>query len=76
MPTEPLDLQALNVSSQLLNVSWNEPQRRNGILTGYKVYYKLLQNDKKENVMQTTWNVTETENRTVLLSDLGKLDCK
>ena len=73
VPTKPLKLRAFNVSSQELNVSWNEPERPNGILTGYTVYYKLLRNDKNDSVPQATWktknNVSE---RSVLLSNLGK----
>ena len=74
VPTEPLNLRAFNLTSQRLNVSWSEPKRRNGILTNYIVYYKLLRNDKNQNVPGTTWN-TETiysSKLTVELKNLGK----
>ena len=74
-PTEPLNLLAFNLTSQELNVSWSEPERLNGILTHYTVYYKLLRNDKNEAVPGKAWE-TETifSNRTnVVLKNLGKI---
>ena len=74
VPTEPLNLRASNVSSQQLNVSWSEPERRNGILAGYTVYYKLLRNDKNENVPGTTWKKEDiaSDKTTVVLENLRK----
>ena len=74
VPTEPLNLRASNVTSQQLNVSWSEPERRNGILTGYTVYYKLLRDDKNENVLGTTWKSEDipSNKTTVILENLRK----
>ena len=74
VPTEPLNLRAFNLTSEQVNVSWSEPERLNGILTHYTVYYKLLRNDKNEALSGTTWE-TETifSNTTnVVLKNLGK----
>ena len=75
VPTEPLNLHAFNITSQQLNVSWSEPKRRNGILTNYTVYYKLLRNDKNENGPATAWEKkTIFSNKlSVELKNLGKL---
>ena len=74
VPTEPLNLRASNVTSQQLNVSWSEPERRNGILIGYTVYYKLLRDDKNENVSGTTWKLENiaSNKTTVVVEDLRK----
>ena len=74
VPTEPLNLRASNVSSKQLNVSWSEPERRNGILTGYTVYYKLLRDDKNENFLGATWKSEDIpSNKTiVVLENLRK----
>ena len=74
VPTEPLNLRASNVSSQQLNVSWSEPEWRNGILTGYTVYYKLLRDDKNENVLGATWKSEDipSNKTTVVLENLRK----
>ena len=74
VPNEPLNLRASNVSSQQLNVSWSEPERRNGILTGYTVYYKLLRDDKNKNVLGATWKSEDIRsNKTiVILENLRK----
>ena len=73
-PTEPLNLRASNVNSQQLNVSWSEPERRNGILTVYTVYYKLLRDDKNKNVPGTTWKSEEiaSDKTTVVLENLRR----
>ena len=75
VPTEPLNLDAFNITSQQLNVSWSEPKRRNGILTNYTVYYKLLRNDKNQNGPATAWEKkTIFSNKlSVELKNLGKL---
>ena len=74
VPTKPINLRASNLSSHQLNVSWNEPERRNGIITDYTVYYKLLRNDKNEIVSGTTWEteVIAGNKTTVVLKNLRK----
>ena len=73
VPTKPLNLRASNVTSQQLNVSWSEPERRNGILTGYTIYYKLLRNDRNDIVPGTTEREETTKNNpAVELKNLGK----
>ena len=72
-PNKPLAVNAVNVSSTELNVTWMEPKRRNGILTGYTIYYKLVTNDKNENVTANSStfskNTTHTSSKLV---GLGK----
>ena len=74
VPTEPLNLRAFSLTSQQLNVSWSEPERPNGILTYYTVYYKLLQNHHDEAVPGTTWKTKKifSNKTTVILNNLGK----
>ena len=72
-PGKPRDLVATNISSTELNVTWNEPLRRNGILTEYTVYYKLVLDDNNKLVSNAYWKSEQTDLRTVNLSGLGKL---
>ena len=74
VPTEPLNLRAVNASSRQLNVSWSEPERRNGILIRYTIYYKLLRNDNNKIVSGTSWEKEEIANNktSVPLRNLGK----
>ena len=70
-PTKPLNVIAVNVSSTTLKVTWTEPERRNGILTGYTIYYRLIRNDRNENV--TAAIVSQTISQTIFnLTGLGK----
>ena len=71
-PTKPLNVSAVNVSSTALKVTWMEPERRNGILTGYTIYYRLIRNDKNENVTAAAI-VSQTISQTIFnLTGLGK----
>ena len=74
VPSEPLNLRAFHLTSQKLNVSWSEPERPNGILTYYTVYYKLLRNHHNEVVPGTTWKTKKIfgNRTTVILNNLGK----
>ena len=72
-PTKPLSVNAVNVSSTELNVTWMEPTRRNGIFTGYTIYYRLVKNDKNVNVADNCSTVSKNTTQTSLnLSGLGK----
>ena len=71
-PTKPLYVSAVNVSSTTLKVTWTEPERCNGILTGYTIYYRLIRNDKNENVTAAAI-VSQTISQTFFnLTGLGK----
>ncbi|CAB4020177.1 phosphatidylinositol phosphatase PTPRQ isoform X1, partial [Paramuricea clavata] len=71
-PGIPRGLVATNISSTVLNVTWSEPSRRNGILTEYTVYYKLVQYDNNTLVSNPVWKFEQTDLRTVKLSGLEK----
>ena len=72
-PTKPLAVNAVNVSSTELNVTWTVPKRRNGILTGYTIYYRLVKNGKNENVADNSSTVSKNTTQTSFnLSGLGK----
>lgn len=39
MPTKPLNLTVLEVTSTTIKIQWHEPQNLNGALIGYRVLY-------------------------------------
>ena len=72
-PTKPLAVNAVNVSSTELRVTWMEPKRRNGIFTGYTIYYRLVKNDKNVNVADNSNTVSKNTTQTSFnVSGLGK----
>ena len=72
VPSEPVNLRASNLSSQVLNISWDTPEHWNGIITSYKVYYRLIRNDKNTPEENAVWRVNITSKRAIVLSKLGK----
>ncbi|XP_078047953.1 putative receptor-type tyrosine-protein phosphatase mosPTP-1 isoform X2 [Augochlora pura] len=38
-PTKPLNLSSHDITSTTIELSWSEPERANGIITGYRIYY-------------------------------------
>lgn len=39
MPSKPLRLKAYDINSSSIDLSWSEPENKNGIIYGYRVYY-------------------------------------
>ncbi|XP_046863649.1 phosphatidylinositol phosphatase PTPRQ-like isoform X3 [Xenia sp. Carnegie-2017] len=74
VPSEPRYVRALNVSSTQLNVSWDEPEKFNGVLLSYTVYYKLIRDDNNEVVHSMNYKSrnTSTDVRTLTLTILEK----
>ncbi|CAB4016473.1 phosphatidylinositol phosphatase PTPRQ, partial [Paramuricea clavata] len=73
-PSAPLNVLASNDSSTRLNITWDEPEKFNGVLTRYTVYYKLVRDDNDVKVAEKKWmsiNVMTTQTN-VTLRDLEK----
>nr|XP_029727470.1 protein sidekick-2-like [Aedes albopictus] len=39
VPSKPRNLSILEVTSTTIRISWQEPERKNGVIHGYRVYY-------------------------------------
>ncbi|XP_017785982.1 PREDICTED: tyrosine-protein phosphatase 99A isoform X2 [Nicrophorus vespilloides] len=39
VPSEPLNLTVLNITSESIYLAWSEPEKKNGPITGYRIYY-------------------------------------
>lgn len=39
VPSKPLNLTVLAVTEESMNLSWSEPERANGAIEGYRIYY-------------------------------------
>uniref|UniRef100_A0A182PA14 Fibronectin type-III domain-containing protein n=1 Tax=Anopheles epiroticus TaxID=199890 RepID=A0A182PA14_9DIPT len=39
VPTKPRNLSVLEITSTTIRISWLEPEKRNGVIHGYRVYY-------------------------------------
>ncbi|XP_055616400.1 protein sidekick-2-like [Toxorhynchites rutilus septentrionalis] len=39
VPSKPRNLSTLEITSTTIRISWQEPERKNGIIHGYRVYY-------------------------------------
>lgn len=39
VPSRPLNVTVLRVTSTSIDLSWTEPERPNGQITGYRLYY-------------------------------------
>jgi hypothetical protein len=73
-PSAPRSVLASNDSSTRLNITWDEPEKFNGVLTRYTVYYKLVRDDNDVEVTGKNWmsiNVMTTQT-SVTLRDLGE----
>uniref|UniRef100_A0A182XEH9 Putative receptor-type tyrosine-protein phosphatase mosPTP-1 n=2 Tax=gambiae species complex TaxID=44542 RepID=A0A182XEH9_ANOQN len=59
VPTKPRNLSVLEITSTTIRISWLEPEKRNGVIHGYRVYYvyqnqtllhlPILKNDAAQN---------------------------
>ncbi|XP_046841964.1 titin-like isoform X3 [Xenia sp. Carnegie-2017] len=74
VPSEPRNVRASNISSTQLNVSWDEPEKFNGVLLSYTVYYKLIRDDKNNVVHRTSYESRNiySDVRTLILEELDK----
>jgi receptor-type tyrosine-protein phosphatase gamma len=39
VPSKPLNVTVLHVTHSSIELSWNKPERPNGQITGYRLYY-------------------------------------
>jgi receptor-type tyrosine-protein phosphatase gamma len=39
VPSKPLNVTVLHVTHSTIELSWNKPERPNGQITGYRLYY-------------------------------------
>ena len=39
VPSKPLDLKALGITSTTIELSWSKPKSANGAIKGYRIYY-------------------------------------
>lgn len=39
VPSKPLNLTVLGVTEDSMNIRWMEPERANGAIEGYRIYY-------------------------------------
>ncbi|XP_065074561.1 protein sidekick-1-like [Ochlerotatus camptorhynchus] len=61
VPSKPRNLSILEVTSTSIRISWQEPERKNGVIHGYRVYYvyqnqtllhlPILKSDAIQNLM-------------------------
>ncbi|XP_058130396.1 protein sidekick-2-like [Anopheles ziemanni] len=61
VPTKPRNLSVLEITSTTIRISWLEPEKRNGVIHGYRVYYvyqnqtllhlPILKNDAAQNAV-------------------------
>jgi hypothetical protein len=42
VPSKPQNVKVLNVTSTTIKIGWNEPERPNGVIHAYRVYYMFL----------------------------------
>ncbi|XP_066996985.2 tyrosine-protein phosphatase 99A isoform X2 [Anabrus simplex] len=62
VPSKPVNLTVQRVTSSTMDLSWGEPERRNGIIKGYWLYYmesnltyfKTIENSKLHKTMSST----------------------
>ena len=71
-PTAPQNLRGFNISSTQLNLTWDEPKRRNGKLTSYTLYYKRIKDDSNQNVPSLEWQSNSTTFPSAVLIGLGE----
>lgn len=70
MPSKPLNLTVLEVTSTTITIGWRNPENMNGAIVGYRVFY-IHQN---QTYFATLRSGTEAgEQITFVLSDLSKL---
>ena len=70
--TAPQKLRGFNISSPQLNLTWDEPERRNGKLTSYTFYYKRIKDDSNQNVTSLEWQSNSTTFPSAVLIKLGE----
>jgi hypothetical protein len=42
VPSKPQNVRVLNITSTTIKIAWNEPERPNGVIHAYRVYYMFL----------------------------------
>ena len=42
VPSKPQNIRVLNITSTTIKIAWNEPERPNGVIHAYRVYYMFL----------------------------------
>ncbi|XP_028413458.1 titin-like isoform X2 [Dendronephthya gigantea] len=57
LPGKPQRVQLISISENVLNLSWDSPSDPNGVITGYRIGWRMIKDDK--NV--TSINVLRTE---------------
>jgi receptor-type tyrosine-protein phosphatase gamma len=70
VPSKPLNVTVLHVTHSSIELSWNKPQRPNGQITGYRLYYMHANYTDVKTIRKTDPHIEFT------LKDLSKFDKK
>ena len=74
VPSEPLNVTSAKITNTSLVLNWEEPSSPNGILLGYRIFYR---NRETTNVYTVNnENNTSTPSTTTEITNLGKLVVK
>lgn len=70
VPGTVMGLDAYPVGSTAMLLKWNKPIEINGILTGYRIYYQLVNGSRIGNEMERHPQITNPEATSAKLSSL------
>lgn len=75
MPSKPLNLSVIEVTSTTMKLSWMEPQKTNGAITSYVIYYDSSNQTFLHLLNLTTDSTIATTGPVIhyVLSNLSKL---
>lgn len=65
-----MDLQAYPIGSTAMLLKWNKPIEINGILTGYKISYQLINGSRIGSEMERHPQITDPEATSAILPSL------
>ena len=75
VPSVPHNVNVTALSSTMLQVTWFPPLHPNGVITGYNITWKLIEDDNN-NAVESVLNVSTPLNRfsrSYVINNLGKL---
>lgn len=71
IPGPVLSLEAFPMGSSALFLVWTRPAEPNGILTGYRIYYRIVNGTKLEPLLERKPQITDPEATSAKLAALA-----
>jgi len=71
VPATVLSFEAFPMGSSALFLVWTRPAEPNGVLTGYRIYYQIVNGTKLETLLERKPHITDPEATSAKLAALA-----